>query len=803
MSRSLTLSAAAILSLLFSSADAQNIEEFHHVPAGTVRTATVSGNLLYIGGNFGYVGPETGRGVPIDALTGQTPSSIAEVGGTSIWAVAPDGAGGWYIGGVFTDVDGTPRSNIAHILADNTVSDWNPSANGEVRALAVDGSTVYVGGSFTSIGGQPRNCIAALDATTGNATAWDPNASGSSTYVLALAVSGSTVYAGGQFTTIGGQARSCIAALDATTGNATAWNPSATCNFPCLFPYVKALAVSGSTVYAGGRFISIGFQLRNNLAALDVTTGAATAWNPNSNSAVGALEVSGSTVYAGGDFVTIGGQTRPGIAALDAVTGLATPWNPSPAGNRTVWALAVDGSTVYAGGDFTTIGGQPRNRIAALDASTGAATTWNPSASWGVYALAVSGSMVYAGGGFTSVGGALRRGLAALDLTTKEVTAWDPKVTAGNDPVEVRTLALSGPTLYAGGHFTGVGGVPRIGIAAVDVATGTVTAWNPGMSGEVSTLALSGSTVYAGGTFSSMGGQSRSNIAAVDMSTGTATAWNPNANGSVLTLAVDGSTVYTGGFFTSIGGQSRARIAALDVASGLATPWDPSASGSVNALAVSGSTVYAGGGFSSFIGGAPRSFLAALDAATGSATPWNPAANASVLALALSGSIVYAGGGFTSVGGQSRAGLAALDMTTGSALSWNPNLGTPCWDLEVSGSTVYAGGGFPARIVAIDDAVVGVPAPGSPSLAQLSFANHPNPFRETTLLQFRLARETEVTLGVYDVSGREVARLADRKRFGPGPHDVPMNGQALPAGLYVCLLRAGEQSAARRVVRIP
>ena len=72
--------------------------------------------------------------------------------------------------------------------------------------LAVSGSTVYAGGEFTSIGGQTRNYIAALDAGTGAATDWNPNASGGifQPLVLALAVSGSTVYAGGSFTSIGG-----------------------------------------------------------------------------------------------------------------------------------------------------------------------------------------------------------------------------------------------------------------------------------------------------------------------------------------------------------------------------------------------------------------------------------------------------------------------------------------------------------------------------------------------------------------------------------------------------------------------
>ena len=95
-----------------------------------------------------------------------------------------------------------------------------------------------------------------------------------------------------------------------------------------------------------------------------MTSGSATAWNPVADYPVYALAVSGSTIYAGGGFYTIGGQPRDGVAALDANTGLATAWNPYA--NDQVHALAISGSTVYVGGDFTTIGGQPRTGIAAL-----------------------------------------------------------------------------------------------------------------------------------------------------------------------------------------------------------------------------------------------------------------------------------------------------------------------------------------------------------------------------------------------------------------------------------------------------
>ncbi len=119
-----------------------------------------------------------------------------------------------------------------HIAALNTAgtgsaTSWDANVNAEVRALALseNGSTVYAGGVFTSIGGQTRNYIAALNtAGTGSATAWDPNPDNG---VYALAVSGSTVYAGGVFTSIGGQSRNYIAALNtAGTGSATSWDPN-------------------------------------------------------------------------------------------------------------------------------------------------------------------------------------------------------------------------------------------------------------------------------------------------------------------------------------------------------------------------------------------------------------------------------------------------------------------------------------------------------------------------------------------------------------------------------------------------
>ena len=296
---------------------------------GSVSAMVTDGTTTYIGGSFSQVGPYVGCGVPLDETSGYPLAVYPKVMNGQINAVVPDGSGGWYIGGTFTQVGDTVRNSIAHINADGALDAfWDPDSNGSVLALAVSGTTVYAGGTFTNIGGQSRNNIAALDASTGNATSWNASANGS---VSALAVSGNTVYAGGNFTSIGGQTQSFIAALDASTGNATSWNPNANYN-------VSALAVSGATIYAAGGFTSIGGQSRTYIAALDASTGNATSWNPNDNtgffgSGLSVLAVSGNTVYAGGNFTTMGGQSRNNIAALDASTGIPTVWNPNANGS--------------------------------------------------------------------------------------------------------------------------------------------------------------------------------------------------------------------------------------------------------------------------------------------------------------------------------------------------------------------------------------------------------------------------------------------------------------------------------------
>src|SRR5262249_5857549 len=154
-----------------------------------------TGNTIYVGGYFTQIYPNTGSASVLDAARGLPSTPFPRTNGV-VYAAVPDGSGGWFMGGTFTTVGSVTRNRLAHILADGTVSYWNPNANGEVDCIALSGSTVYVGGVFTFVGNQTRNHIAALGAATGLATTWDPNANNA---VYCMTLSGATLYVGGAF----------------------------------------------------------------------------------------------------------------------------------------------------------------------------------------------------------------------------------------------------------------------------------------------------------------------------------------------------------------------------------------------------------------------------------------------------------------------------------------------------------------------------------------------------------------------------------------------------------------------------
>jgi len=82
--------------------------------------------------------------------------------------------------------------------------------------------------------------------------------------------------------------------------------------------------------------------------------------------------------------------------------------------------------------------------------------------------------------------------------------------------------------------------------------------------------------------------------------------------------------------------------------------------------------------------------------------------------------------------------------------------------------------------------------------------NYPNPFRPTTEIRFSLPDAADVLLEVYDLSGRRVATLVDR-RLAQGEHvavwdGTDASGRSVASGTYFCRLRVGDSAQTRKMV---
>ena len=872
-----------------------------------VLTSAISGNILYIGGQFTKIGLYSGAFSEVDTITGNYISGLPLVGQsnglqlyTNIHAAIPDGDGGWFIAGTFTQVGNVQVNGcLAHIKSDGSVDLGLPySTNGTILTMALSGSILYVGGSFINIGDSTRNNIAAINVLTDKVTSWNPNAS---LNVISIAVSGSTVYVGGDFYTIGDSSRNGIAAIDASTGLATSWN--ANCANDAV-QEVMAIVVTNSAIYVGGNFTCIGDSSRGYIAALDPATGLATAWNPGSSGAVDALAVSGSDIYAGGFFTFIGGRYRYHIADIDASSGQSTLWNPEVTGTS-VSTISLLGSTAYICGTFSSVSGTARNSAAAINTINGLVTSWNPRTDGVINTITADSSIVYIGGNYTMLDAQNRNYAAAIDLSTGQLTSWNPDADA---PVEA--IAIYGNRIYAGGYFANIGGQARSSIAALDNVTGAATSWDPeAKMGDVDAIAPSGSVIYVGGSFGNIGGNlNKKYLAAIDTSTGLPTSWNPNPDSYVYSIVCDGNVIYAAGDFFNAGDSTRHHIVALDSTTGLATSWNPNPNNEVRTLALAKPVLYVGGSFSN-IGDSTRNNIASIDLSSGKATSWNPNANSFIYSFAVSPNSIYAGGDFTNIGGKSRNYAAAINPIDGRIESWNPNLDNDVKTISISNSvaSVILGGSFnlvsnnihPFIDEVTDSELLAPPPPNlitsnfgdtlsirdstliwyadpsaayyeiqistdstfstiisdsaeisdtlytplkllsntkyywrvrginnygaslysgngyfiSPNFTSVNNSNsnipktyslsqnYPNPFNPSTIIRYQLPVSNKVVLKIYYLLGREVKMLVDKEQ-NAGKYSVTFKADNLPSGVYFYRLEAGKFISVKKLILI-
>ncbi|MFF8387650.1 LamG-like jellyroll fold domain-containing protein [Streptomyces kanasensis] len=198
-----------------------------------------------------------------------------------------------------------------------------------------------------------------------------------------------------------------------------------------------------------------------------------------------------------------------------------------------------------------------------------------------VWALAQANGVVFAGGTFSAVrppegaAGAERQALnfVAMDAATGAPTDCKLSFTVASGTATVRALAVSPDqrTLYAGGYFGAVNGMPVSSAAAIDIATCTPKdGFNAAFPATVRALAVTGDTVYAGGDFGTVNGATRQRFAAVDATTGALRPFRADADepGRAVEITPDGRHALLGGDFFTVNGADSHALAVVDATTG-------------------------------------------------------------------------------------------------------------------------------------------------------------------------------------------------------------------------------------------
>jgi len=269
------------------------------------------------------------------------------------------GAFGLVVGAVApAQADSAPDPGTPATVTADALPTWQ--VNGVVWSEAIVGNTVYVAGSFSKArppgvaqgGAGEINAgnIFAFDIRTGNPVPNFSHTLNAQSMVVRASPDGSRVYVGGDFTTVDGIAKNHIAAFDTATGNlVTSFAAGAS-------GQVRALAVTSTSVYAGGNFQSALGKTRVRLAAYAPSNGALQPWAPTADdNKVWSMVMApdNSRVIVAGQFTTLSGQSAYGMGSLDASTGAVLPW----AANQTIQDAGNDGGIMGLTSDGTQIMG--------------------------------------------------------------------------------------------------------------------------------------------------------------------------------------------------------------------------------------------------------------------------------------------------------------------------------------------------------------------------------------------------------------------------------------------------------------
>jgi uncharacterized delta-60 repeat protein len=365
---------AWLLGLVIVPAQAQAASCFCPIPNDVVNAVAVQvtdGKIVF-GGAFTTVNGQAHSHVARLLPDGSLDSTFVDpmVDG-AVDGLELQGDGKIVIGGSFAHVGAFARNNLARLNTDGSLdTTYDPNvtqtagfATVYALALQADGK-VLLGGHFTTVGATPRSNIARLNTDGSVDTTYNPN-SNNNVLGLGLQADGKLLL-GGYVNIIGGASHNGIARVNTDGSVDNTFNPSTGA------PSEAFVQQADGKLVVGGAFGLVDGVTQYYIARISGSDGSLDAtYNPNPNNQVVALSLQpdGKSVI-GGYFTTIGSTTRNAIARVNIDGSLDTTYDPNATlFPNTAYVLAMarqaDGKLVVGGG-FSMIGATILTNIARL-----------------------------------------------------------------------------------------------------------------------------------------------------------------------------------------------------------------------------------------------------------------------------------------------------------------------------------------------------------------------------------------------------------------------------------------------------
>jgi uncharacterized delta-60 repeat protein len=393
------------------------------------------GSVILVGAFSSYNGT-TRTGIARTNSSGSLDAGLAPTSmlAGNIYAISRQTDGKVLIGGSFTSVGGTARSNVARLNADGSLDTsfvTGTGANSLVESLAVqpDGK-IIIGGEFTSYNGTAMKGIARLNSDGSLDTSFvvGTGAEGG-VFTIALQTDGK-VLIGGVITTFNSVVVNNIARLN-TDGSldssfATGTGVNATVR--------KVIVQPDGKVLVGGEFSTFNAAPKTRLMRLNADGSSDASFVTGTiNAAVkDVIRHDDGKIVIVGSFTTVNGTPRNRAARLNADGSLDTTFDPGVGFTQDVLAItALPDGKYMVGGSFTTASGLPRNRIARLRANG----SLDPKFLSGLGALGTGSSQIRTivphngkyliGGQFETYNTSARSGLLLMKNTSKVPVDFD------------------------------------------------------------------------------------------------------------------------------------------------------------------------------------------------------------------------------------------------------------------------------------------------------------------------------------------------------------------------------------------